>query len=425
MIDVKNIDDNMRRLLLKKAYEKLGSSIYEKLQKSRRTIYVYMRGYDEKFRPVKIPDEVVEKVVNLLPIDEVYEVLEGFSPRKYTVNDVIGILSRVKQDPEFREVFFMLLSKILGNYLNTTTSKYIVTSDDIELFKRKLREKSKKTASDRISYLLRALVDLNYQLSPDSLNEYLLEMEEESKGKAEHIAKALKLFIKEVVKLRSPQLARELYDSFKTPRNHTQYRPPPLDLDTLIKIYENVNDLAAKTYFRLLVETGLRTGELFALIIEQIDLEKRVINIMKENQTKRAYISFLHKETVVWLKEKYLPYRNQFVDKYFSSVKNLSEMQEIDLLRWKNKLFPFREDRIREEIKEAMDKVGIRFRLYDVRSFFASYLAKRGVSPLIVNLLQGRAPPVQFRILQEHYFVISLEELQRIYDEKAPKLEKL
>ncbi|WP_338604953.1 site-specific integrase (plasmid) [Sulfolobus tengchongensis] len=422
MIDIKNIDDNMRRLLLKKAYEKLGSSIYEKLQKSRRTIYVYIRGYDERGREIRIPDEVVEKVVNLLPLDEVYEVLEGFSPRRYTVNDIIGILSRVKQDPEFREVFFMLLSKTLGDYLNTTTSKYIVTSDDIELFKKKLREKSKKTASDRLAYLTRALADLNYQLSAEDLNEYLLEVEEESKGKAEHIAKALKLFIKEVVRLRSPQLARELYDSFKTPRSKTQYKPPPLDLDILMKIYENISDLAAKSYFRLLVETGLRTGELFVLTVEHIDLEKRVINIMKENQTKRAYISFLHVETANWLKEKYLPYRNQFVEKYFDSVKNLALIQEIDLLKWKNKLFPFREDRIREEIKEAMDKVGVRFRLYDVRSFFASYLAKQGVSPLIINILQGRAPPQQFKILQDHYFVISLEELQRIYDEKAPKL---
>lgn len=422
MIDVKNIDDNMRRLLLKRAYEKLGPSMYEKLQKSRRTIYVYIRGYDERGSQIQIPDEVVEKVVNLLPLDEVYEVLEGFSPKKYSVNDIIGILSRVKQDPEFREVFFMLLSKILGNYLNTATNKYIVTSDDVELFKKKLREKSKTTASDRLAYLTRALADLSYQLSPDTLNEYILEIEEESRGKAEHTAKALKLFIREVVRLRSPQLARELYDSFKTPKNRTQYRPPPLDLDILTNIYENVNDLAAKAYFRLLVETGLRTGELFTLTIEQIDLEKRVINIMKENHTKRAYISFLHVQTANWLKEKYLPYRDKFVEKYFDSVKNLAGIQEMDLLKWRNKLFPFRDDRIREEIREAMEKVGVRFRLYDVRSFFASYLAKKGVSPLVVNILQGRAPPQQFRILQEHYFVISLEELQRIYDEKAPRV---
>ncbi|WP_409366398.1 hypothetical protein ACI49J_10560 [Metallosphaera sp. D4-4] len=162
MIDVKNIDDNMRRLLLKRAYEKLGSSMYEKLQKSRRTIYVYIRGYDERGSQIQIPDEVVEKVVNLLPLDEVYEVLEGFSPKKYSVNDIIGILSRVKQDPEFREVFFMLFSKILGDYLNTTTNKYIVTSDDIELFKRKLKEKSKNTASDRISYLTKERTSLAF-----------------------------------------------------------------------------------------------------------------------------------------------------------------------------------------------------------------------------------------------------------------------
>ncbi len=55
---------------------------------------------------------------------------------------------------------------------------------------------------------------------------------------------------------------------------------------------------------------------------------------------------------------------------------------------------------IREGIEEFMKKVlGKEFRLYDLRSFFASYLIKNGVSPMIVNILQGRAFPVQFQIL--------------------------
>jgi intergrase/recombinase len=66
--------------------------------------------------------------------------------------------------------------------------------------------------------------------------------------------------------------------------------------------------------------------------------------------------------------------------------------------------------------------LGKEIRLYDVRSFWASYMLKQGVSPMIINLLQGRAPPEQFKILQQHYFVISDIELQQIYDKHAPKL---
>jgi len=44
----------------------------------------------------------------------------------------------------------------------------------------------------------------------------------ESNGRL-NIVKALKLFIKEVVKERDPELARLFYDSFKTPRGRTKY----------------------------------------------------------------------------------------------------------------------------------------------------------------------------------------------------------
>ncbi|ADB88751.1 conserved hypothetical protein (plasmid) [Saccharolobus islandicus L.D.8.5] len=36
--------------------------------------------------------------------------------------------------------------------------------------------------------------------------------------------------------------------------------------------------------------------------------------------------------------------------------------------------------------------------------------------------MQGRMAPGQFKILQQHYFVISDIELKKVYDEKAPKL---
>ncbi|BDB98075.1 hypothetical protein SACC_10920 [Saccharolobus caldissimus] len=78
---------------------------------------------------------------------------------------------------------------------------------------------------------------------------------------------------------------------------------------------------------------------------------------------------------------------------------------------------------MRAEIKITMKKVlGREFHLYDLRSFFASYMLKQGVSPMIVNLLQGRAPPQQFQILQQHYFVMSDIELQQYYDKYAPRL---
>jgi len=41
---------------------------------------------------------------------------------------------------------------------------------------------------------------------------------------------------------------------------------------------------------------------------------------------------------------------------------------------------------------------------------------------MIVNILQGRAAPGQFKILQEHYLPITTEELREVYEKYAPKL---
>ncbi|QXJ34166.1 putative phage integrase [Saccharolobus shibatae] len=41
------------------------------------------------------------------------------------------------------------------------------------------------------------------------------------------------------------------------------------------------------------------------------------------SRTRRAYITFLHEKTAAWLKEKYLPYREEFIKKYESSLRKL------------------------------------------------------------------------------------------------------
>ena len=428
LVDVSKLTKEQKIKLLEKAKEKLGmSKLQEITDRSRKQIYLYLRGFDERGKELEIPQDVIEKVVNTLTLDEVYEVINGFNPREVTINDVIAVIAKAVQDPAFRNIFFMILEKEFGEYLKEHTQAYLVTKDDIELFEKIVKnEKSRNTAQDRISYLRRALADLDYELTPTKLKEYILDLSEENKGRAEHTAKALKLFIKEVVKHKSTAIARELYEAFKTPKVAPHYKQYIPDLATVKQIFNNINDLGVKAFFIILTETGLRVGEVLSLKLDQIDFEHRIIHISKINKTKRAYITFLHESTTKWLKEVYLPYREDFVRKYENSLRKLIEAnpdQNIDIEAWKNKLFPFKEDNIRFEIKQAMKKVlGREFRLYDLRSFLASYMVKQGVSPLIINLLQGRAPPQQFQILQNHYFVISDIELQQYYEKYAPKL---
>ncbi len=342
--------------------------------RSRKQLYLYLRGYDERGKELDIPDEVMEKIVNALAVDEVYEVVHGFNPREVTINDAIAVISKAVRDPGFRSMFFMLLQKQFGEYLRQTSTSYLVTKEDVELFEKLMKEdRAKSTWKTRINYLRHTLADLNYELSPDKLKEYILELAEENKSRAEHTAKALKLFIKEVVRLRDSHLARELYDSFKIPKAKTSYKPINLTIDSIKHIFNNIDDLGAKAFFLLLAETGLRVGEVLSLKLDQVDFEHRIIHISKVSETKRAYISFLHQSTAKWLKDVYLPYREEFISKYESSIRKLAEAnpdQNIDIEAWKAKLFPFREDILRAEIKEAMKKVlGREFRLYDLRSF--------------------------------------------------------
>jgi len=203
------------------------------------------------------------------------------------------------------------------------------------------------------------------------------------------------------------------------PKSRYKYKPQPLSLDTLREIFNNIDHLGAKAFFLILAESGLRVGEVYSLKMDQLDLENRIIKVMKESETKRAYISFIHTETKKWLQEVYFPYREEFIKTHEHAVSQIGA----DVEAWKLKMFPFQLVDLRSSIKESINRInGKEFMLYDLRSFFASYLIKNGVSPMIVNILQGRAPPAQFQILQNHYFVMSLIELQKVFDEKGPKL---
>jgi len=67
-----------------------------------------------------------------------------------------------------------------------------------------LKSKAPKTRVERLCYLRRALEDLGWEFSAESLQEYVAGLSEESPSIAQHIAKALELFIKHV--LRDPNL---------------------------------------------------------------------------------------------------------------------------------------------------------------------------------------------------------------------------
>jgi intergrase/recombinase len=90
---------------------------------------------------------------------------------------------------------------------------------------------------------------------------------------------------------------------------------------------------------------------------------------------------------------------------------------------WARRLIPYDQGRLRREIKDVARQVLNReFELYELRKFFATHMISQGVPESIVNTLQGRAPPSEFRVLVEHYWSPRHEELRQWYIKYAPRV---
>ena len=258
--DVSNLDNGTRLKILDYVLREKKVS-YEDLGVSRVMVYNYRKG---KYR---VPDEVVSRAVQFLTPDEFAKFVTGVDLKEVGYNEALAVIMKALKDPEFREIFLTLLQRNLGDYIKSTSYSYLVSKEDLEMFKKIISKKSRNTYEDYWRYINRFLKDNNFILSPDHIKEYLLEQFEESSHRARQMAVVLKLFIKEIIKPKEPYIAQILYSSFSIPRPKTEYKPEPLSLELLKRIYNEIEELGAKTYFLLLVETGLRTGELFSLKI--------------------------------------------------------------------------------------------------------------------------------------------------------------
>jgi len=86
-----------------------------------------------------------------------------------------------------------------------------------------------------------------------------------------------------------------------------------------------------------------------------VDLDRRTIEFARTGRTKRAYIGFFSNRTAEWLRRVYLPYREEFVERYGIALKNLGLGEYLD--RWRVKLISFKESTVRAEIYRASERV--------------------------------------------------------------------
>jgi integrase len=378
-----------------------------------------------KNRRARVSDALLERMLRMLSVDE-FAVLVGStvtqqSLQQPTVREpqslgeaAIALEQHIRalelvleKYPQLSNIAYQKLVELLRARIRGYS--VTVTREHVEAFERLLKSKAPKTREERLMYLRRALEDLGWELSAERLQEYIAELSEESPHVARHVAITLKAFIKHV--LRDPNL----YNAFKTPRVEYGLAAEPLTLEEVRAVARAIDWPPAKAYFALLAETGLRPGEVLNARVQDLDLNERILKVMKAiNTTKRSYIAFFSERLRDYLREEYLPYREEFVESVEPWVRNIRRDY---VSEWRNLLFPFKDSALRAAIYDAMDRaLGRRFRLYDLRAFYASYMSLRGVPGQIIDLLQGRVPPREFQVLARHYLAVNIRELRDVYD---------
>ena len=371
----------------------------------------YMNMVKNRKRP--ITDKLLEKMLRYLTVEEYAELTGIRIPiEEVDASTVVKVLKAALAKPELKYLVVDLVQDALREEL-ATAKAVRVREDHLKRFEKALSVKSPKTRENHLLYLKRALRDLDFELSADKIQDYLLELQEESPNVAQMVGKTLKLFIKTAVK------DMALYHSFKTPKPSEKLSETPLSLEQVQAVAKAIEWPPAKAFYSLLAESGIRPGELFELQLSSLDLNERCLRPMMLRNTKRSYISFFGEDVKEYLEQVYLPYRESWLKQVKAGVENL--LGE-DVNKWQSKLFPFKQKHIRLAIYEAMDKaLGWRFKLYDLRSFHASYLTLKGVPAQVIDILQGRAPPKMFKVLAQHYLAFSLQDLKKLYDQAALK----
>jgi integrase len=372
-------------------------------------------------------DGLLCQALRYITEDELKLLLKGIVPEaRASLNDAVRVIATARVDPEFREFLLGLIKEYLGDYITTLQQTWHITEKDIEDFikAKRLKGLSDKTIRDEVHYIREALAELGWNLTPDGIREYLSSLAEDNEHYVlKHTTYSLKSFLKTVLKPRDPALFRSLYDVFTVyrPKTNNHIRLPTLD--QLRQVWRSLPTIESKFYFALLAETGLRPGEPFLLTIDDLDVEHGVLRVGKVTATKRAFIAFLRPEFLEWVRGNYLPHRQAWVEGMGRAwlASNLFSQEVIE--NAKRKLIPFDQSRLRREIKDTARQVlGREFELYELRKFFATWMVSQGVPESIVNTLQGRAPPSEFRVLVQHYWSPRHEELKQWYFKHAPRV---
>jgi len=324
------------------------------------------------------------------------------------IAQAISVIAKALRSKTWREHVIKELSGLLPGL--RLEPAYTVTREDIEIFKARAAADgiAPKTLRDYIRYLVMYLDHVGWTLTPERLQKvYTFSESEKIRREA---SKALKRFVDTVVRIRDPQLASLLYDAFATiqPGSAKLERLPTLDeIRAVFRATEEVSPIAA-TMWGLLAETGVRFAHLLNAPMEGLQLDKRRIILGLTNKTKRQPLVFLSECAAQYLRDRFLPAREEHLRLMKGHEGKLFPVSEVTMHRW---------------LKAAREAAGLPWlepRL--LRKFYAQWLLDRGVDPNTIALLQGRALPSGVAVTVDHYIWDYERRLRQVWEEHYPQI---
>jgi integrase len=322
------------------------------------------------------------------------------------IMQALAVIAKALRTKALRDRVIDELSKLLPGGLRREVA-YRVERDDIELFRAKLAAEgvSRDTISYYVRYLVKFLDEVGWYLSPEALQRVYTIKQPRVMGKT---AVALKRFIDTVVKVKDPQVAPLLYDSFTTVQNRAKngFRVPTLE--EVRQVWGEANKISpcAAAVWGIMAETGVRLDHLRRARLDGLQLDKRRLLLGEVVGPKRQPLVFLTGGAVKYLAEVYLPWRERFERMLRQRTERLFPCEELTIYKW---------------LKEARERAGLPWlepRL--LRKFSAQWLLDRGVDPSDIDLLQGRS--VRERTLFEHYVADYERRARQVFEQYAPRV---
>jgi integrase len=153
-----------------------------------------------------------------------------------------------------------------------------------------------------------------------------------------------------------------------------------------------------KALFLLYATSGLRRMEILSLILDDVDLDKRMIIPKNHNgaSTKNSWVSFYNHEA------------QQVLNQYLSTRKQHNY-----------KLFPMARSKLTKLWKDTREITKLNITPQRLREWFCVEMSEVGVQDRYIDAFCGRTPK---SVLARHYTDYSPERLKRIYDKANLKV---